>query len=171
MNSMKCQREKFSFESGVAYINGANMSPILKSSESIGRDAMVRGGNPPKVSPDFFFEPIAQIKRSFSKLINCDWQRIAVMPSTAYGISTVIKNISLRPEQNIVLLEGQFTSNVYPWMKLAEKTGASIRMITPPDAWEDQGSLWTERILESIDAQTAVVSMGMVHWTDGQDST
>ena len=87
--------------------------------------------------------------------------QVAIIPAASYGIATIARNIKVGYGDNLVLIQGQFPSNVYSWHRLAENTGAAIRMV------EGHGANWTQRVLESIDYRTSVVAMGIVHWTDG----
>jgi selenocysteine lyase/cysteine desulfurase len=71
-------------------------------------------------------------------------------------------NISLKRTQTIVTLAEQFPSNVYPWMDLAERTGA--RFISVPRPTDDD---WTSAMLAAVDSSTGVVAVPHCHWTDG----
>jgi Selenocysteine lyase len=54
------------------------------------------------------------------------------------------------------------SSNVYPWMDLAQRTGA--RFVTVPRPADDD---WTAALLATIDPSTGVVAVPHCHWTDG----
>jgi selenocysteine lyase/cysteine desulfurase len=71
-------------------------------------------------------------------------------------------NISLARSQTVVTLAEQFPSNVYPWMDLAERSGASLVTVPRPD--DDD---WTAALLARIDASTGLVAVPHCHWTDG----
>ena len=45
--------------------------------------------------------------------------------------------------------------------------GAQLRSVARPEQTARVSSLWNERLLDAIDAQTAVVNISSVHWTDG----
>ena len=59
-------------------------------------------------------------------------------------------------------LAEQFPSNVYPWMELAERTGAQFVTVRRPG--DDD---WTAALLASIERSTGVVAVPHCHWTDG----
>jgi selenocysteine lyase/cysteine desulfurase len=71
-------------------------------------------------------------------------------------------NIALVRTQTIVTLAEQFPSNVYPWMELAERTGAQFIAVPRPS---DEN--WTAALLAAINAATGVVAVPHCHWTDG----
>jgi selenocysteine lyase/cysteine desulfurase len=45
--------------------------------------------------------------------------------------------------------------------------GAEFRSVARPEESARVSSLWNERLLDAMDAQTAVVNISSVHWTDG----
>jgi hypothetical protein len=54
---MNSQKQLFSFDSAITYLNGAYMSPQLKKVEEIGIRALQQKSNPHRVTPtDFFTE-------------------------------------------------------------------------------------------------------------------
>lgn len=56
---------------------------------------------------------------------------------------------------NIVVSEMEHHSNIVPWQLLAERRGASIRVLP----FDDDGRLQTERLTELVDARTKVVAV------------
>ncbi|MEM0962866.1 MAG: aminotransferase class V-fold PLP-dependent enzyme, partial [Bacteroidota bacterium] len=67
------------------------------------------------------------------------------------------------------VLADQFPSHVYPWRRMATDVGAEVVAVEPPGPLgaRDRGRLWNERLLDAIDARTAVVAVPHVHWADG----
>lgn len=165
---MKCQKHLFNLNPAVSYINGAYMSPQLRSAEVAAHQALQQQNEPYLIEVEDFFRPVQQVKKAFAQLIQTpEWERIALIPSVSYGIGNVTNSIELKPNEKIILMHEQFPSNVYPWMALADKYGAKIEFIAPPDDFHQRGKRWNERILEAIDDSTAVVAMAQLHWTDG----
>jgi selenocysteine lyase/cysteine desulfurase len=119
------------------------------------------------MEPAHFFEESEEVRNRFAALINApDPSTVAILPSVSYGIGIAARNTPLSPGQNIVLLHEQFPGNVYPWRRVAEESGAEVRMVGPGES-DARGLAWNERILAAIDAGTAVVALAPVHWTDG----
>lgn len=164
---LDCQRNLFSIPDDVHYLNCAYMSPQLKSVEDIGHNSLRRKNSPWDLQTIDFFEPVERLKRLFATLIHAeDSSRIAIVPSASYGLSTVARNLPLHPKQEILVVEGQFPSNVYPWKREADSKGAHLRMIPAPKG-KGRGQRWNEDILEAIGDQTAAVALGNIHWADG----
>ncbi len=163
-----CQKDKFSIPDDIAYLNCSYMSPLPREVEVAGIEGLANKRHPWKTFPDDFFTPVEDVKKLFAQLINAgDHQRIAILPSVSYGIANVVKNISPKPGQNIVMLEEQFPSNFYSWQRLADESGCTLRIIKAPDSLADRGEKWNGELLKNIDASTAAVSIPQAHWADG----
>ncbi len=168
MPKLTCQKHLFDLPDDVTYLNCAYQGPLLKHLEKIGFDAISKRKRPYQYTVDDFFEPVKRLQKIFAKLINCtDYQRIAIIPSVSYGLANVVNNISLAGKKSIVLLEEQFPSNYYHWKRLAKEQGGLLKIVEAPNDYSNRAQNWNERLLEAIDEQTAVVSLGNVHWADG----
>jgi len=165
---MQHQKHLFSLPENATYINGAYMSPQLKSVAQIGLDSVVRKNNPMTISQDDFFTDRVLIKKRFAQLIEApDYQNCAIIPSVSYGIATVAKNIDLQQGDEILVVDEQFPSNIYAWREKATTTGAIIKVVAPQKDFENRGKQWNLSILESINSKTRVVALGHIHWADG----
>lgn len=164
---LNCQKDQFSIPDNIHYLNGAYFSPLMKKLELIGHQAVSRKARPFDIGIDHFYEPIKQLKNSFAQLINSDASRIAIIPSVSYGIATVTKNIEFGDQKKIVMCEEQFPSNYYSWKKLADEKGLTIEMVKASSNFEQRSIDWNKNILDAIDKETKVVTLGNVHWADG----
>jgi len=162
------QSHLFSLPTDVTYLNGAFMTPLSNAVAAVGKKALMQKQNPTQIFGRDFFAPVQKLKETFSKLIDVkDANQIAVIPSVSYGMATVANNISLKADDEIVVLEAQFPSHVYVWQKLATKYKAKIVTVRAPDLEVHRGQEWNKRILNSINPKTAVVAVPHVHWADG----
>ena len=164
---LSCKRDYFDLDDDVHYLNCAYMSPVSKRVEAAGISGIRMKRNPQVVQPHDFFETSARVRTLFASLVGATEERISIIPSVSYGVAVAAKNIPLEQGDNIVVVSEQFPSNVYTWRRLAEEKGARIHFVSPPDVLKQRGTLWNTRILEQINAKTAVVAMGHVHWADG----
>ncbi|MBT8384906.1 MAG: aminotransferase class V-fold PLP-dependent enzyme [Bacteroidia bacterium] len=165
---LSCQKDKFKLPETVTYLNGAYMSPLLKSIEKIGHEAVSKKCLPYEIVAEDFFSGVEKLRRGFADFIDVpDYQNTAVIPSVSYGIATVANNIKLRSGDEIVIADGQFPSNVYAWQNIAKEYNAKVNIIKPPASFKKRGLIWNENILSAINNKTALVSLGPVHWADG----
>ncbi len=164
---MQCQKHLFNLPSDLTYLNCARRGPQSKKLEALGVAAISHQCNPNYYSNADFFGLPQQIKLAFSDLVQADdSDRIAIIPSTSYGLANVANNLNLKKGEKIIIVGEQFPSNVYPWMNEIEKVGARLEIVVPPTL-VNRGQNWNEAILAAIDDQTKMVAVGNVHWADG----
>ena len=162
------QQDRFSLNTEITYLNGAYMSPQLKTVEQIGIDFLKRKSQPSDIlAPDFFSEK--EVLRSrFAQLISAkDPQQVAILPSVSFGIGTAMKNIPFEKGDEIVVLEEQFPSNYYTWQQLKSEIGVIVNTITAPPLEKGRAQRWNKQILEAISPKTKCVALPILHWADG----
>lgn len=161
------QKHLFDLPDDVTYLNCAYMSPQLLEVERIGVQQASRKNHPWNISIDDFFQPVDALKASFAQLINIpDKDRIAIVPSASYALSTAAANLKLQAQQNIIVAQEQFPSNYYPWLRVAKLSGCEIRTVLLPDSL-NRGQAMNEALLNAIDEHTAMVALGHIHWANG----
>jgi len=157
-----CQRDLFSIPDNVAYFNCAYTSPLFKIAQTAGNRALVQKTSPWTLSTDFFFRYLNENRALFASLVDAAAGDIAVIPSVSYGIALAARNIPVESGKTIVVLQDQFPSNIYSWLRTAETNGAEIITVPRPS----DGN-WTPAVLEAISNRTAVAALPHCHWTDG----
>lgn len=164
---MQCQKHLFNLPKDLTYLNCARRGPQSKKLEALGLAAISHQCNPNYYSNFDFFDLPQQTKAAFSDLVQADdADRIAIIPSTSYGLANVANNLNLKKGEKIIIAGEQFPSNVYPWMRAIKKVGAKLEIVPPPTL-VNRGQNWNEAIIAAIDDQTKMVAVGNVHWTDG----
>lgn len=144
------------------------MSPMMKRVEKVGVEGIKAKRSPLTISPKDFFTSGELLRKEFARLVNCkESKRIAIIPSVSYGMGNAAHNIKLSSSEKVIVMGEQFPSNFYPWQRLCLDSGAQLDIITPPQTRINRGKIWNERILDAIDNNTRVVSLGHVHWADG----
>ena len=166
-DALLCQREAFNLPEDVHYLNCAYMSPLPRVSEEAGIRGIRQKRGPMAIHPPDFFAESDRVRRRFARLVgSTDPNRIAIIPSSSYAVAVAARNLPLEQGQNIVILHEQFPGNVYAWRRRSTEAGADLRTVMPP-AGPCRGGGWNERLLDTIDDDTAIVSIPHVHWTDG----
>lgn len=165
---MNHQRHLFSLPDDIHFINCAYMSPLLKSVEQAGIDAIHLKRNPALIRPIDFFTQTEIIKEKYARLVNApDYKQIAMINAASYGVATAIKNAPDHRRHKAVTIAEEFPSTVYSLRRWCKTHTAKLEMVKPPNYRENRAKIWNERILEAIDTDTAMVAMSMVHWADG----
>ena len=164
MPALPSQRPLFDIPDDIAYFNCASNSPQLNAA----RDRLLAGAraksHPWDRTPKDFFEDAETIRRLAAEIFGGGADGYAVVPAASYGLSTAARAIEpqLRAGEEILLIAGEFPSNVLPWKRTAQEAGATLVTVPTPD----DGN-WSRAILERIGARTRVVSVSTCHWTNG----
>ena len=165
---LTCQKSRFSLPDDEHYLNCAYMSPLSAAVEAAGVAGVGRKRVPSRLSQADFFVESDRARALFARLINApDPSRIAIIPSASYGLAIAARNLPVADGQNIVVTHEQFPANVHAWRKMATGRAVELRTVLPPEGAEGRGKGWNARLLDAIDARTAIVALGHVHWTDG----
>src|SRR5215470_14306650 len=120
------QRHLFDIPDDVACSHCAYISPLPKASALAGEQGLRRKARPWTIAAADFFTTSERVRTLFAALINAEADDIAFAPAVSCGLAQAAHNLPLQKTQSIVTLAEQFPSNVYPWMDLAERTGATF---------------------------------------------
>lgn len=105
-----------------------------------------------------------QVKETRSvaaELINADRDEIALVPHTTAGINLVAEGIDWKPGDNVVTLDDEFPSNLYPWMHL-ERLGVETRLVPTT-----LGHVDLDQLANYCDERTRVVTVSWVGYANG----
>ena len=157
-----CQRHLFDIPEDVAYLNCAYMSPLMRPVIETGNVALARKAHPWELTPDQFFTGAEEFRATAARLIDAPADCVAIISSASYGVATATRNLPVSKGESILVLDEQFPSNYYPWQRLAEESGAVLKIV----GWPDDGD-WTAAVLNSLTADVAIAALPQVQWTSG----
>ena len=157
-----CQRHLFDIPDDVAYFNCAYMAPLMKSVLAAGTEGLDRKSRPWQITSDQFFSGPDEFREVASQIFDCTSDCVAIVPSASYGISTAARNLPLKKGQSILVLAEQFPSNYYPWQRLVEENGATLKVVSWPADYD-----WTASVLTALTPDVAIAALPHVQWTSG----
>jgi len=120
---------------------------------------------------------LAAMQGQFERLYGAEWrgarvqaaallgarpEEIAFTSSTSAGLSLVARGLMLPPGSEVLVPEGEFPANIYPWMGL-ERRGVRLRFI-PRRA---DGSVTADEVAARLGPKTRLVSLGSAHYLTG----
>lgn len=164
MSVLTSQRHLFAIPEDIAYFNCAYNSPQLKESERRLLSGVREKSHPWERSAASFFADAETIRRLSAEIFGGDADGYAVIPAASYGLSTAARAIEpqLMAGDRILVMAEEFPSNVLPWQRIAEETGAVLVTLATP---EYEG--WTQALVEAIGKGVRVVAVSPCHWTNG----
>lgn len=155
-------RELFNLPDSVCYLNSAFISPQLRELSDCGRETILLKEQPWKMKSSDFFTECDALRGIVGGLLNASPENIALIPAVSYGAETAVKNLPLKPGQQVLVPSGDFPSNVYPWVQVCKEQGAELVFVEKPLDYD-----WTSAFLQAITPKTAVVSVPETDWSDG----
>ena len=97
----------------------------------------------------------------FARITGTVPENVALLPAVSVAAGQVARELPFRPGANLVVGEGEFHSNLYPWMA-QERRGFELRLVP-----QREGRMALEDYLERIDARTALVALSSVQSSNG----
>ncbi|MBL4870100.1 MAG: aminotransferase class V-fold PLP-dependent enzyme [Robiginitomaculum sp.] len=156
------QRDKFDMPEDVAYLNCAFMSPLMHSVVKAAEAGVAFKQNPWTYSGPDFFTYSEEYRGLAAQLINAPTDNIAIIPSASYGLQIAANNLPLSKGGEVLVIEDQFPSNIYPWQEKAKVCGGNIHTVMRPDDHD-----WTKAVLGGIGKNTEILALPATHWADG----
>lgn len=147
------------------YLNCAAQAPPLRAVRAAGfaaqasaDDAWQLGRGAAPVSTD-------QLRSRAAGLFGGDVDGLALVPSASYGIATAARNLPLKAGEAVLVLEGQFPSNLLPWQQRCSDCDARVVGVS-----RKTGQGWTSAVLDALlrEPGIAIVALPQVRWDDGE---
>jgi len=164
---LKNQKHLFSLSDDIHYLNCAYKAPLLKASEAGVIEALKQEYDPIGFTTDTFFDDVDHIKTLFGKLIHCDANQVAIIPSTSYGFASVLNNIPYKQGQHVLTVENEFPSDFYSIQRWCDTYNSEIKIIKPDAGLDHIGENWNAKLIDAINEDTAIVNISSVHWMTG----
>ena len=102
-----------------------------------------------------------EIRAAFARLVGAQPDEIAFVKNTSEGLSLVAAGLDWKAGDNVIAVEGEYPSNVYPWFGL-RRWGVETRMVRPV-----RGRVLVEDVQALADGRTRVVAASFVDWNSG----
>jgi len=161
MMDLSSYRKLFPVTRSAIYLNHAAVSPFsTRVSEAIETQIKSRS-EPPVDIYRTFLEERRLLKENIAELINGRPENIAIIPNTSTGLNWLANGFSWQPGDRILLVEGEFPSNIYPFLNLKRK-GVTIDFVSPR-----KGIIGIEEIAPKIDQKTRLFSVSYVQFLNG----
>lgn len=110
-----------------------------------------------------YMEAVRKTRVSLSKLIDCNWNDIAFFQSTAGAISQIAFGLCLNKDDEVLLWDQEYSSNLYPWKAACDQTGA--KLIQVPS--EKNFATPNEKLLSRVSKHTRVIAISWVQFQTG----
>lgn len=158
-------RRQFPHVENQTYVNHAATSPISRPVRNAIDDYLdERHGAAPDAPIDNFadFQPVlAETKERLARVLGTDAGRVEFMANTSTALNVLTRGFDWRPGDRIAVPDGEFPTNVYPFLNL-ESEGVAVDFIPTED-----GTFTVEDVERTIRPETRLVSVSWVQFLSG----
>jgi cysteine desulfurase / selenocysteine lyase len=156
-------RKLFPITERVTFLNHAGTAPIgLHTEEAVAAFAAQRARQPFDLLSSELQHIHRRLREQLASLINAARpDEIVLLPSTSVAINTAANSLPLRAGDNVIVLDGDYPADIYPWHNLARR-GVEVRLLPA-----EHGGLALDTLLAHIDGRTRVVNISSVMFASG----
>jgi cysteine desulfurase / selenocysteine lyase len=147
---------------GVTYLNAAFQGPLPRVAVQALEGAVHLKTHPFLLRDSDYFDFPDAYRNEAAALLGAEACDVAVTDSTVHAISTLTTGLDWRPGDEVLIPKGEFPSNRFPWLALAEK-GVVVREVAPAS-----GAAAAEAFDAAAGPRTRVVAVGWVHYSSGR---
>lgn len=145
------------------WLNNCGTTPIGERILNTVHDSLLEYSKQGVLNQKYSFAKVrGKILDILSRLLNCEPMELALVHNTSEGMNFVSHGLNLKSNDEILLMENEYPSNVYPWEHWKEK-GVKINFI--PMSFSP--SEYLKNVQEKITPKTRLLSVSAVHWCTG----
>jgi cysteine desulfurase/selenocysteine lyase len=116
---------------GRIWLNTAHQGPIPRVAAEAARTALAKKVRPYLIGDDDFFQVPVRLRAALGNLIGANPDDIILGNSTTYGLDLLANGLRWQAGDEILLVDGDFPANVFPWSILRDK-GVTVRFFKSP---------------------------------------
>lgn len=148
----------------VLYLDCAAQGPRLQTVHAAGLAAFEAAPRPWLRASPTPPEQREQLRALLARLFDGEADAVALVPSAAHGLAAAANSLPLDAGDTVLVLDGQFPSNLLCWQQRCADTGARLCGVS-----RAHGQDWTRAVLDAIasEPRLRVAALPQVRWDDG----
>jgi selenocysteine lyase/cysteine desulfurase len=161
----RLRREEFPWAAAgeAIYLDAASTGPLPERTLRAQAEFSRKRAAPFRLSHDEQFGVLDAARECVAKLIGAEERTVALAVNTGAGINLAAWGLPLGAGDVVVVPDGEFPANMYPWMAAARARGFEVRRVPARDGLLDQ-----ERLLASLDDPSVrVLALSWVGFATG----
>lgn len=105
---------------------------------------------------------IEHLRGLVAKLLRCETSEIYMVPNTTAGINVVAEGWPWQPGDSVVLPDGEFPSNLFPWQNQRSR-GVETRIVPRRSG----GEVRVQDLIDQVDQTTRMIAVSWVGYASG----
>ncbi|MEM6777616.1 MAG: aminotransferase class V-fold PLP-dependent enzyme [Planctomycetota bacterium] len=102
-----------------------------------------------------------RLRDQTAEMIHCDRQEVTLVPNTTAGVNMVAEGFPWQPGENVVVPEGEFPSNHFPWLNQQHR-GVEVRLVP-----RRGHQVVVDDLIDAIDDSTRIIAVSWVGYASG----
>ena len=154
---------EFPWADRAVYLNHASTGPVPERAQRAIDDVERKRREPYRLEGTEHEPIMAAARAAAGRLIGADSAEIALAPNTSYGINMAAQVLPLGAGDVVLVPDGEFPANVYPWLLLARR-GVEVELVPrTAQGWPDEA-----RLLDRVDdPRVRAVAISLVQFANG----
>ena len=139
----RIRRDEFAWmnEGSTIYLNAASTGPMPARAVAAECEYTTRRAKPHLISFEDQFGTLDRCRASIAALIGAHVDEIALCTNTSAGINLAAWGLPLGPGDEVIVPDGEFPANMYPWLAAAKARGFSVVVVPARDGLLDEDAL------------------------------
>ena len=148
------ERYAYFASNGLGVLPQRTVTALTERLERLSRSAIVATmlGNAPLVD---------EARGRVAKLLACDTSEVAFCRNTSEGVLWVANSLRVRPGDEVLVAQGEYSANVLPWMA-QEVRGLNVRLLR-----QRERRITPELVAEAWRSNTRLLSVSFVQYNSG----
>ena len=152
----------FSDFGGRTWLNCSHQGALPLSAAAAAREAIEWKLSPKEMTTERFVGVPRRLRELLARLIGADADDIVLANGASYGLHLLANGLPLRKGDEVLLMEGDFPSNILPWLGL-RRHGVQVRLAEPADKL-----LRPDEVGALLSPKTRVLCLSWVHSFSGR---
>ncbi len=153
---------QFSDFGGRVYLDCAAQGPFPKETAEQVRRAIRLKEHPEECEPGAYEAATDGARAAAARLIGCHPASIALGTGASHGINLAARGLPLERGDEVVLPQGEFPANLFPWLNL-ERDGVRVRQVAPSAG----RMVAADDLIGAMGLRTRIVSVSLVAYATG----
>lgn len=155
--------KKLFFKSEKLHLNNAGLSPIMKPAQDEINYWAKRFYEDGYYSDHDYMARVDWTRQQIASLVDCEKDQIAFFSSCAGGISQFAFGINLQPDDEIILFDQEYSSNLYPWQQACKRHDAKLVIVNS----SVEKPVLVDDLIANITAKTKIIAISYVQFQTG----
>lgn len=154
--------QEFGDFDGHAWLNAAHQGPIPLRAAEEAREAVAWKLAPHELTIERFRGVPSRLRSALGRLLGVPSEEVILANGASYGLHLVANAYPWKSGDEVLVMAGDFPSDIFPWLMLEERFGVEVRRIRPANKVVEP-----EELSAAITSRTRLFCTTWVHSFSG----